>query len=120
MAILENPPKDKMKHILESNNWSSPYSLTKIDGLDSKRKGELCTIVFDGFQKQPEVLEVLADVFKDRIKISAILQKPNEISLEIDSSTIETLEICSNKKLIDKIREARKEGSTTSPYRTYK
>jgi len=73
MTTLENPSKkQKMVHILEGNNWSSSYSLNNVDRLDPERKNQLCTIVFDGINKQPEVFEVFVDVFKNKTEISCL------------------------------------------------
>lgn len=93
--------KLKMRRVLPEKNWGSPSSLFGLAKLSSKTKDDLCTIVFDNLQGEPEVLEVKVDVFqyKSRISISSEnMTKLREI--------MGTLEVKSNPELMECIRQS--------------
>jgi len=54
---------------------------------------------------------------KDLPKLATILGRPDRSSLEVDTSTLETLIVCFHHEFIDNLRKARREGSTSSPYK---
>jgi len=50
---------------------------------------------------------------------STILAEPDETSIEMDASVLETLIVLLNPKLINDMRKVRREGSTSSPYKPF-
>jgi len=52
----------------------------------------------------------------DLPKYTAILEKPVRTCLEVDPPTLETLIVLFDRNLIANLRQARREGSTSSPY----
>ena len=113
MLSLENQKKkETMVRILQSNNWSSQDSLTNAAKLNSERRNDLCTIVFDGFQKQPEVFEVFVNVFKDEKKtflsdenMTKLVEVFSNLDFDIDfSDFINEEELARLEKAFEKTR----------------
>ena len=111
MLSLEKPKgKPKMVCVLGKNDWEFPNSLAILDRLNSKKKDDLCTIVFDGLRSEPEVFEVHVDVFKNNPEVSL-----SDESITKLKEVLGTLEIKSNPELTECIRKSqldKKKGRT--------
>ena len=95
---LEEP---KMVRVLPKKKWSSPSSLFGLAKLSPQQKNDLCVIVFDSHEGEPEVLEVKVDVFHSKSKIS--LSNENMTKLR---EILGTLEVKSNPELVECIRQS--------------
>jgi len=85
-----------MVQILPKDDWSLPNSLFTLEALSSKMKQDLCVIIFDVREQEPEVLEVQVDVFQNQSRIS--LSDENMRALR---EILGTLELKSNPELIE-------------------
>jgi len=95
---LERP---KMVRVLPKKNWGSPSSLFGLAKLSPKRKDDLCIIVFDSHEGEPEVFEVLVNVFQHRSRVSLSTEKMTELR-----EILGTLEVKSNPELMECIRQS--------------
>lgn len=99
MVTLEQP---KMVRVLQERNWSSPSSMFSLRRLSPKMKDDLFTIVFDTREGEPEVLEVLVDVFRNKTRISLAKESRNALA-----EMLGTLEVKSNPELMECIRQSK-------------
>ena len=91
----------KMVQILPKKKWGSSSSLFGLAKLSPKKKNDLCVIVFDSHEGEPEVLEVKMDVFQYKSRIS--LSSENMTKLR---EILGTLEVRSNPELMECIRQS--------------
>jgi hypothetical protein len=90
-----------MVRILPEKNWSLPNSLVSLDKVSPKMTQDLCVIFFDVRENEPEVLEVLVDVFQNKSKVSL-----SNDSLRALREILGTLGVKSNPELMECIRQS--------------
>jgi len=90
-----------MVRVLPKKNWSLTTGLFSIAKLSPKMKNDLCTIVLDARKGEPEVLEVLVDVFRNKSRISLSSESITELR-----EIMGTLEVKSNPELMECIRQS--------------
>lgn len=98
---LKSLEKPKMKRILPHKKWVSSSSFRRMNELNPKTRGDLCTIVLDARKGEPDVFEVLVDVFQHRPKISLSVESITELK-----EVLGTLEVKSNPELMECIRQS--------------
>lgn len=94
--------KPKMVRVLPKKNWSSPSNMFCLDKLSPKRKQDLCVIAFDVREGEPEVLEVLVDVFHSKTRISLSTESKTALA-----EILGTLEVKSNPELTECLRQSK-------------
>lgn len=105
---LKQLERRKMVRILPQKNWNLPNSLFSLDKVSPRMRQDLCIIFFDVRESEPEILEVLVDVFQNKSKIS--LSNENICVLR---EILGTFEVKSNPELMECIRQsqmAKKKG----------
>lgn len=98
---LKQLEQRKMVRILPEKNWSLPNSLVSLDKVSPKMTQDLCVIFFDVRENEPEVLEVLVDVFQNKSKVSL-----SNDSLRALREILGTLGVKSNPELMECIRQS--------------
>lgn len=74
--VMEQP---KLKEVLKEKNWASLKSLSVMRKLSARLKDDLCTIVLDAKNHEPEVLEVSKDVFQNKSKVVFTIKRIDEL-----------------------------------------
>jgi len=90
-----------MVQILPKDDWSLQNSLSTLEKLSAKMKQDLCVIIFDVREQEPEVLEVRIDVFQNQSRISL-----QDDTMQAIREILGTLEVKSNPELMECIHQS--------------
>lgn len=99
MLVEEKP---KMECILEENRWKN--SILTLELLESRRMKDISIIVLDNYEREPEVSEVLINVFKNRRYVTF-----SETSIQEQKNLIATIEVKSNPELMEAIKQSKRD-----------
>lgn len=91
-----------MKTILPEKKWSSSESLSILETLSPRSRNDLCIISLDARRDEPEVLEVLTDVFRNRHRVSLPAKNMSEFK-----GILGTLEAISDPDFMECIRQSK-------------
>jgi hypothetical protein len=100
-------------HVLRKNEALARKLAEIADRFSGKTGGELVTDTHD------IVVQFNGNSVKlgDLPRHTTILEKPEKTCIEIDPPTLETLVVLFDSELVKNLREARREGRTSSPYK---
>lgn len=99
MLVEEKP---KMERILEENSWKN--SILSLELIETRRKKDIHIIVLDNYEREPEVSEVLINVFKNRRPATL-----SETSIQELKNLIATIEVKSNPELMEAIKQSKRD-----------
>ena len=100
-------------HVLRDNEAVARKLAEVAERFSGKTGGELVTDTHD------MIVQFNGKNFKlgDLPRHATILEKPEKTCVEIDPQTLETLVVLFDSELVKNLRLARREGSTSSPYK---
>ncbi len=101
--VMETP---RLKQVLPEKNWTSQSSVSTLEKLSPKLKDDMCTILLDARNDEPEVFEVVGNYVFQTKHPEIIRAKTIIIGIK---EVLGTLEAKSNPELMECLQQSRED-----------